>query len=191
MSAANGPDPGGSGLFKRLAWKRVSRPKLRASNIADITRSVLGVAKESAPGLSKSVLGGVAAALDVAERVRGTKERAHDLASRTKGMRDKMRPLTRDGGIAVDVQEFLHTLEENNQQIDPILHRSWISGLVNLNRDEKKVGNASRRIDEEVNDVQTLLSASTHAQVANMQMQVTQLGKDVTDLRFLVVSSPS
>ncbi|KAG6823272.1 hypothetical protein H0H92_010812, partial [Tricholoma furcatifolium] len=188
MSAANGPDPRGSGLFKRLAWKRVSRPKLRASNIGDITRSVLGVAKESAPGLSKSVLGGVAAALEVSERVRGTKERAHDLASRTKGMRDKMTPLSRDGGIAVnvDVQQFLHTLEENNQQIDPILHRSWISGLVNLNRDEKKVGNASRRIDEEVNDVQTLLSASTHAQVANMQMQVTQLGKDVTDLRFLV-----
>ncbi|KAG6811030.1 hypothetical protein H0H92_009300 [Tricholoma furcatifolium] len=78
------------------------------------------------------------------------------------------------------------TLEENNQQIEPILRRSWTAGLVNLNRDEKKVDDASRRFDEEVNGVQTLLSASTQVQVANMQMQVTKLGKDVDDLRLLM-----
>ncbi|KAG6809865.1 hypothetical protein H0H92_014371 [Tricholoma furcatifolium] len=185
MSTANGPDPKGPGLFKRLNWNRVRRP--RASNVADISRSLLGVAKEAAPGPSKSVLAGVSAAWDVAERIKATKERAQDLASRTKGMRDKlMTPYPDGAGIAVDVQQFLNILKENHQQIEPILHRSRIAGLLNLHRDEKRVSDASRRTDEEVNDVQALLSASTHVQVAHMQIQVTKLGKDVDDLKFLM-----
>ncbi|KAG6807116.1 hypothetical protein H0H92_008747, partial [Tricholoma furcatifolium] len=158
---------------------------LGALNVVDVARSVLGVAKEAAPGPSKNVLGGVAAAWDVAERVRGTRERAHDLASCTKGLRDKMIPLGPDGaGITADVQQFLETSEVNNQQMEPILQRSWIAGLVNLNRDEKKVGDASHRIDQEVHDVQEII---TQVQVTHMQIQVIKLGKVVEELRFLMI----
>jgi len=134
-------------------WKpRIARGSATCNDIALTSLLALKESADAFPPL-KSVVGGVLALWNTAERVKTSKKRAQALSRRALDVLEALTDAVPDPSnipppMLASIQRFEDLLDEIRRAMDPLTKRRWISSMSSLNRDKGVLDLFNQRLDE-------------------------------------------
>ncbi|KAF8216968.1 hypothetical protein K438DRAFT_1798096 [Mycena galopus ATCC 62051] len=150
-----------------------------SSTLPDILWTSVVALKESADAFPplKSVVGGVIALCDIAERAKHSRAGARAIAYRTKEILDIIADAVPDASeispsMLLSIERFALLLEEIKGSMEVIVFASGVSRVFHLNRDERVVQDIKTRLDEAYRDF--LVSSTLRQEVQQTALAVQQ-----------------